>query len=307
MPDRDDGAHVLRAVWLLSAGSLAVMLSHCAVYDAGLVDPSRDGGAAFKGSGGGPGSTPVVGTGGQVDGGFNGIIDGSSVFPTAPDAAVTTGGGDGGGGGAGSGDPSTGGSSGAGGSGGAGGSPGTGGGGASGAGGGAGGGCPVGGANDLTVFSNGTFVSGWGTVGSWNTCNGTPINATVNATTALAVDLSCNSFNGALVVNWSAPVSCVYSNLSFDLYFNNLSDISALQVYLQNGQGKVGLLINVTTLIATPQAKAFNHVSVPFTAFGTSLVFNGVGFFNGSGAGLPLFYLNNVVLAVGSPPDASTD
>jgi hypothetical protein len=305
MPDRDDRAHVLRAGWLLRAGLTAVLLTRCAVYDAGLVDPGPDGGAALKGAGGTASSTTVVGTAGHVEGGFDGIIDGSSVFPSAPDAAVTNSGGGGGGGG--SGDPGAGGSSGAGGSGGAGGSPGTGGGGASGAGGGAGGGCPVGAATDLTVFSNGTFVPGWGTVGSWNTCNGTPMNATVNATTALAVDLSCASFNGALVINWSMSVSCVYSTLSFDLYFNNLTDISALQVYLQNGQGKTGLLINVTTLIASPQAKAFNHVSVPLTAFGSGLVFNGVGFFNGSGAGLPLFYVNNVVLGVRAAPDASTD
>jgi hypothetical protein len=275
------------------AGALAAVLSQCAVYDTGLVD--RSGAPA---SGGGGGSSPV-GTGGQGStGGFDGLVDGGSVFPTGPDAAVVTTGGDGGG--AGSIDPGAGGSSGASGS------AGSSGGGGTGVGG-SGGGCPVGGATDLKVYGNGTFVAGWGTVGSWNTCNGTPTSATVSTTTALAVDLSCASFNGALVINWSAPVSCVYSTLSFDIYFNNPTDISNLQVYLQNGQGKIGLLINVMTLIASPQTKAFNHVSVPFTAFGTGLPFNGMGFFNGSAAGLPLFYLNNVVLGVSSAADASAD
>jgi hypothetical protein len=291
MPNRIHRAHVLRTGWLIAAGLMAMMLARCAVYDSGLVDHAMEGATA---SGGSSGSGGATGSGGNGSGG--------DVFPTAPDSgSMTTAGA---GGAAGSIDPGTGGSSAA--SGGAGGSPGVGGGGASGTGG-SGGGCPIGGATDLTVFTNGTFVAGWGTVGSWNTCNGTPTNATVSATTALAVDLSCASFNGALVINWSAPVSCAYSTLSFDIYFNAPTDISPLQIYLQNGQGKIGLLINVSSLIASPQAKAFNHVSLPITAFGTGLVFNGVGFFNGSAAGLPLFYVNNVVLGVASGADASTD
>jgi hypothetical protein len=174
-------------------------------------------------------------------------------------------------------------------------------GGAAGVGGNAGSAAADGGASDLSLFRDGVFFPGWGTIGSWNTCNGTPTTATVSATAALAVDLSCNSFNGALIINWSAPLpSCTYATLSFDIYFASVADISTLQVYLQDSKGRTGLLLSVSSLLAAPQDKAFNHVSLPLTDFGVGLVFNGIGFFNMSTGGIPLFYLNDVVLGAGT-------
>ena len=155
----------------------------------------------------------------------------------------------------------------------------------------------AGGGADSTIFRDGTFLTGWGTVGSWLTCNGTPISAKIDTSTALAIDLSCNAYNGALLINWNAPVpSCTYETLSFDIYFADIADISALKVHLESSQGAIGLLIGVAPLIASPQGKAFNHVSLPLASFGSGLVFNGFGLFNGSTGGIPLFYVNNVVL-----------
>jgi hypothetical protein len=101
-------------------------------------------------------------------------------------------------------------------------------------------------------------------------------------------------------------VPCAYTTLSFDIYFANAADIATLQVYLHATQGQIGLLLPVSSLIASPQGKAFNHVSLPLSSFGAGLVFNGVGFFNMGGPGMPLFYVNNVVLG-GDRADAGTD
>jgi hypothetical protein len=288
MPDRINGAFHPRArKRLLSSSAVALLLCRCSIYDSGLVDRARDGGQLSSGSGGSANQAGGTGGEGSTGGTASGGDAGSSVPGSGSGGAIESGG--------------------------AAGTPGSNGGGAGASGSagaiGAGGACSGGGgATDLVLFQNGTFVPGWSTTGSWKTCNGTPINATVNATVALAVDLSCNTFNGAYIINWNSLVPpCTYTTLSFDIYFASPADITPLKVYLQNAQGPTGLLLDVTSLIASPQSKAFNHVSLPLTSFGTDLVFNGVGLFNASAAGIPLFYVNNVVLGAGSAADAGSD
>lgn len=264
MPDWIDGAHHLQVPRILRSGALALLLCRCAVYDSGLLNRASAtgaGGVANQAGTAGQGST---GGSDDVDGGSSGGM-GGAISGEAGGAAGTNAG-NGGGAGA---DGGTGGST----------------------------GTPT----DLAIFREGTFVPGWSTTGSWLTCNGTPTNATVSAATALAIDLSCNPYNGVLLINWSTPVpSCTYATLSFDIYFTALADITALNVYLQDSKGRVGLLLSVPSLVTAPIDKSFNHVTLPLTSFGTGIVFNGLGFFNGSAAGIPLFYLNNVVLGVGT-------
>ena len=266
MPDWIDGAHHLRVQRVLRSGALALLLCRCAVYDSGLVNRAN-----ATGAGGGANQT---GTAGQGSSGGSDDVDGGSGGSNGGMGGAITGeaGGAAGsiaGNGGGAADGGTGGST----------------------------GTPT----DLSIFRDGTFVPGWSTTGSWLTCNGTPTNATVSATTALAIDLSCNPYNGVLLINWSTPVpQCTYATLSFDIYFTALADITALNVYLQDSQGRVGLLLSVPSLVTAPVDKSFNHVSLPLTSFGTGVIFNGLGFFNSSAAGIPLFYLNNVVLGVGT-------
>jgi len=264
-------------------GATALLLSSCAVYDSGLVDRARDGGTAPVGSSGGENQPGTTGGGQGSTGGSNTVGSGGDIVASGGSGGssnVESGGAAGSAGANGS----------AGASGGMGGS------------GGAGGGS----AADLAIFRDGTFVAGWGTVGSWNTCNGTPISAKIDTSTALAIDLSCNSYNGALLINWNAPVpSCTYETLSFDIYFADIADISALKVHLESSQGALGLLISVAPLITLPQGKSFNHVSLPIASFGQGIVYNGIGLFNGSACGIPLFYVNNVVLGAG--PGACAD
>jgi len=192
MLDWIDGAPYLRSRRrLLGSTALTLLLCRCAVYDGGLVDHARDGGTS-SGSGGNVNQTgdmggqgPTGGTDVTANAGSNASVGGSAGAnnPQSGGAAGTTG--EGGSAGV---NGNTGGAGGA---------------GTTGAGGSAGGCVGSGGAVDLPLFQNGIFVPGYSTTGSWKTCNATPMNATVGATTALAIDLSCNTFNGALIINWN--------------------------------------------------------------------------------------------------------
>ena len=290
MPSWIDGAHFLGTPkQRLFASGLVILLCRCAVYDSGLVVRSNEGGASSTGSGGsaspsgGAGTGSIAGTDSMGDGGSNVSSGGSAGASSAAS---------GGAGGTTAGNNGTAGTI-----------------ATTGAGGGAGACGASASSTDLALFRDGVFMTGWSTVGSWLTCNGTPVSATINATMALAVDLSCNTFNGALIVDWNSTVpACAYSSLSFDIYFANPADIATLQVLLHNAAGPTGLHINVATLIASPQSKAFNHVSLPLSSFGSDFAaFNGVDFFNASATGMPLFYVNNVVLGIGAPTDAGAD
>jgi hypothetical protein len=155
------------------------------------------------------------------------------------------------------------------------------------------------GGSSLVVFRNGTFATGWSTDGSWNTCNGTPSTAPVAGSTALAIDLSCNSFNGVYVADWNHAIAAgKYSTLSFQIYFAAAADIANLQIYLQEAQVDAGLTgaVNVRPALTSTQANAFNAVTMPLSSFGAGKSYLGMAFFNNSNGGIPPFYVNEIVL-----------
>lgn len=152
------------------------------------------------------------------------------------------------------------------------------------------------------IYQAGTFGLGW-TDQNWDSaCTESNLSAPIDGTTAIAVDLTCASFNGNFVVNWNAQTALsAFDTLAFDIYLVHASDLANLDLSIQQTDSMMGgTAALVSNYLASPVGGAFNHVEIPIGPVIDSGVASYIGFtFHYNVPTGFVFYLNNVKLLGG--------
>lgn len=153
---------------------------------------------------------------------------------------------------------------------------------------------PVASSGSVTLFAKGAYGSGvqnW----SWNLCN-------TNLTTRLGRQ-TVLYFNECQGGDWGSggylhldSAATDAATLSFDVYLGTQPAVTAQQIYLSFGDGSQGMLLS--SLLPAPKANAWNTVKLNMVPVLAGMPFQDFMLMNASGH--PKFYLNNVVLSLGS-------